>query len=174
MAAQSAAELRRDFDGAFALPLRESEPDVVDLLAIRVAGRPFALCVADVGGVAAGRRVTPVPSRQPALAGLVGMRGKLVAVFDLGTLLGLSASGDATRWLALAAGGAPLALAFDELEGHLRLPRAELHTNANANDVFLEQVLRSEGELRPIASMPRIVEAVSERTGRARPGKANE
>lgn len=173
MAGPSLELLRSEFDGSFALPLKESAPDLIDLLAIRVAGRPYALRVAEIGGVAAGRRVTSVPSPRPALAGLVSVRGALVAVFDLAALLGMPASaGGSARWVALCGEDAGLALAFDEFEGHLRLPAAALRAHESKGAGFVEHVVGGEAELRPIASIPRIVESVSRRTGRERPGKA--
>jgi purine-binding chemotaxis protein CheW len=169
----SAETLRREFDDAFARPLRELRSEFVDLLAIRVGGQPFAVLLAELAGVASGRRVTLVPSPEPAFSGLVGIRGAVFAVYDLAVLLGLSAQGGERRWVALAAGGDELALAFDELEGHLRLDPAELGVNESARDGFCEHAVRTGSGLRPIVRVARIISTVSERAARERPGKGD-
>jgi len=169
----SVAALRQEFDASFALPPRETARDLVDLLAIRVAGRPYALRLAEVGGVATGRRATRVPSPLPALAGLVGLRGMLVAVFDLGVLLGHSPEAGTSRWVAVCGGRPDLAVAFNEVEGHLRLPPTALELREDTAGGLVEQVIRSESGLRPIVSIPWIVRVVSKQSGRGRPGKAN-
>ena len=173
MPALSADALEREFDATFARPLEERATDLVDLLSIRVAGQPYALRVADIAGIAAGRRITRVPSPDPAFSGLVGIRGAVFAVHDLAALLGLPARTNDARWVALAAGDAEIALAFDEVEGHLRLPPSALGTNDGSPTSFCEQALHADGELRPIIGVTRIVNVVLERAARQRPGKGD-
>lgn len=168
----SAAALREEFDGSFALPLATSTPDSHDLLAIRIAGRPYALRAQDLGGIALGRRVTPLPSPDPALAGLVGVRGTVVAVFDLGVLLGLRGSAAAGRWVALAGRDARLAFAFDELEGHERIAAAALRAVGEDRPDFVTHLLERADGLRPIASVASLVEFLSQSADRVRSGKA--
>src|SRR5689334_7571216 len=96
----SVEALRREFDGSFALPQREAAPDAIEVLAIRVGGKPFALRLSEVAGVATGRRLTPVPSARRGMLGLVGVRGSLVAVFDLAVLLGEPPNTAEPRWVA--------------------------------------------------------------------------
>ena len=43
-----AAQLRQDFDRTFALPPSLAAPEVEDLLAIRVAGDPYAIRLLDI------------------------------------------------------------------------------------------------------------------------------
>lgn len=169
----SAEALRREFDDAFARPVREHAADFVDLLSIRVAGQPYAVRVAELGGVAAGRRVTPVPSLERSFSGLVGIRGAVFAVYELAELLGLGRHYSERGWVALAAGNAELALAFDELEGHLRLDPSALGANERAGQGFCEYAVRTGTELRPVVSVPRVVAVVSERAARARSGKGD-
>ncbi|HTQ04825.1 MAG TPA: chemotaxis protein CheW [Polyangiaceae bacterium] len=171
MAVVSADALRSEFDGVFALPVRERSEKLIDLLMIRVAGQSYALRVDEMSGVGAGRRVTKVPSPEPAFAGLVGIRGAIFAVYDLGVLLGLPHQASEQHWVALAAGDAQIALSFEELEGHLRLPPSELGANVNAG--FCEHAVRTGNELRPVVSLPRIVSVVLERAARERPGKGD-
>lgn len=150
-------ELRREFDAAFSLPLREAARDTEDLLEIRVAGRPYALRVAELGGVSAGNRITPVPSGQAALLGLVGIRGVLVPVFDLARLLGESAPDEVPRWVALSRGDSPVGLAFAAVEGHVPVGPDALQASEGASHALVSQLVRSEAGLRPVVSVGRVL-----------------
>jgi len=118
--AQRAAELRRNFDRSFAEPPRSRQAASLDLLAIRLGGEPYALHLAAVTGLFAGKKFTRLPQAAPELLGIAGFRGSVVPVYDLRVLLGC-ADGEAPRWLVIAAASA-VALAFDGFDGHLRLP----------------------------------------------------
>ncbi|HSU39197.1 MAG TPA: chemotaxis protein CheW [Polyangiaceae bacterium] len=168
----TAETLRSEFDRSFALPLVETAPDTVDLVAIRIADRAYALASAELGGLMAARRLMPLPSPDPALGGLVGLRGALVAAFDLGVLLGLRASAVPTRWLALSARDRQLALSFDELDGYLRVPRSALCATETREGELVERVLVDESCHRPVAGVDKIAEFLSRRASSARSGKA--
>ncbi len=150
--------LRREFDEGFAKPARNLGQDVVALLAIRVAGRPYALQVSELGGTAAGTRVIPVPSPRVALLGLSGFRGMVIPVFDLAILLDEPRSNEFPRWLALSNGHDPLGFAFSELEGHLRLERTEFQPVARTDKPWVNEVIRTEMGLRPIIKLSALVE----------------
>jgi purine-binding chemotaxis protein CheW len=158
----AAEALRQEFDATFARAFGDAELECDDLLAVLVGRRRYALRVAELGGVAAGRRVTPVPSGDAALLGLVGVRGDVVPVYDLARLMGEAPAVEPPRWLALSAGADPVALAFDELEGHLRLPRSALESAARGH---VTHVIREEAGLRPVVDVPSVARAV--RTGSA-------
>ena len=49
IAGRLAAELRREFDASFAEPFGEHVPQLVDLLAICLAGNPYALRLREAG-----------------------------------------------------------------------------------------------------------------------------
>ncbi|HUG26322.1 chemotaxis protein CheW [Piscinibacter sp.] len=115
-----ATELRRDFDRSFAEPPRARRPPSIDLLAIRLGGDPHALRLSAISGVFASKKLTPLPGASPDLLGIAGFRGSVVPVYDLRMLLGYPAS-DRPRWLVVAA-AQPVALAFEGLDGYLRLP----------------------------------------------------
>jgi chemotaxis signal transduction protein len=169
----TAEALRREFDEAFARPVRERSVDHVALLSIRVAGQPYALRIDELGGVAAGRRITPVPSSDAAFAGLVGIRGALFAVHDLAALLGVPRREHARRWVALTTGEGRLALAFAELEGHLRLPAAAFGAS-ESGDGLCAYAIRADATLRPVVSIPRVFKLILDRAARERPGKSDE
>jgi chemotaxis signal transduction protein len=115
--------LRDDFDRSFAEPARSHDAEHVELLAIRAGDRPYALGLSQTSGLHPDRPVTPLPGPQPALLGLAGFAGTAVPVYDLAALLGHPVA-TRPRWLVLAAGSPPLALAFHDLDGHVRVPAA--------------------------------------------------
>jgi chemotaxis signal transduction protein len=173
MASTSVELLRRDFDGSFALPPREAGTEGVDLLAIRVGERALALRLSEISTVATGRRLTETPSSNPALLGLVGIRGALVAVLDLAAMLGEPTRSEAPRWVALCQGDDQLALGFDTLEGHLRVPPAALELVDGERWGLVAHVVRTELGPRSVVSVPRIAARAMALAGRARPEKGS-
>jgi chemotaxis signal transduction protein len=123
---EHAASLKAAFDDTFARSAQALETTTEDLLAIRAGGDPYALRVRELTALLVSRKVVPVPSRRPELLGVAGVRGALVPVYCLSSLLGYP-NGAATRWLAVCGHSQPVGLAFDELESFLRLPRPSLH-----------------------------------------------
>jgi purine-binding chemotaxis protein CheW len=126
---QRLTELRNTFDESFARPVRPYGGQIEDLLAIRVADEPYAVRLDDVAGLALATDtvVTPLPGAPPHLLGVASVRRTVVAVHDLAALLG-QARPASPRWLILARGEPPVAVAFDRVDGHLRLPRAATAT----------------------------------------------
>jgi len=123
--ARLASELRLAFDGSFAEPAAEVAPAQLDLLAIRVAAHGYVLRLAEVSSLHADRRLVPVPSPRPELLGLVGVRGLTVPVYDLRRLLGHE-PGRLPRWVALVRAATPFAVAFEQLEAHLRVEQSSV------------------------------------------------
>ena len=117
-----AALLRRDFDAAFALPPPASTIATEDFLAIRVGEDAYAIRVSNIARLIAAPKIIPLPSKRPAVLGVAAIRGALVSVHSLPTLLGHPAS-ISHRWLTLVESRDMIALAFDDLDGFLRLPK---------------------------------------------------
>ncbi|WP_232323849.1 chemotaxis protein CheW [Catenuloplanes japonicus] len=117
--------LRASFDRSFADPPRDQVVQFHDLLAIAVAGRRYALRLSQSAGLFPNRQVTPLPGPISALLGVAGFRGSIVPVYSLAAVLGQPPQPD-SRWLVLASGAPAIALAFDELDGHLRIPGDEI------------------------------------------------
>jgi purine-binding chemotaxis protein CheW len=162
-----AEELRLAFDRSFAAPHRTEMVDDVELLAVRAGGTAYAIRLAAVSGLFADRTVTPLPGPVPELLGVAAFRGAVVAVYDLGALLGHTAhqSGIATaqpRWLVLDTGTPPVGLAFDALDGHVRAPAGAI---AAAADGGFAAVL--DGNLvRPVIDVPEIRASIEEKCRR--------
>jgi chemotaxis signal transduction protein len=171
MASSSVETLRSDFDGSFAVPPRDAATDGVDLLAVRVGERALAFRLSEIATIAAGRRLTETPSSNPELLGLVGVRGALVAVLDLAAMLGEQTRSEAPRWVALCQGDDQLALGFDMLEGHLRVPPSALEAVEGARLGLVSHLVRGDSGPRSLVSVPRIAARVKALAGRERPEK---
>jgi purine-binding chemotaxis protein CheW len=168
-----AAELRQAFDLSFALPPPQASQEFEDLLAIRVAGDPYAIRLSDIVGIVAGRRVIPVPTVTLDLLGLAGLRGDVVSVFGLASILGYGQAPGSPRWMILCGAEEPIALAFSDFEGYLRLPKSSLHADENLRTTrqYVNQVASTEDGARAVISIPLVVATIRNRTGHNRPAK---
>jgi chemotaxis signal transduction protein len=166
-----AAELRSAFDRAFATALRGDAVSKADLIAIRVGGEACAIRLSEVAGLFADRKITPVSGSKAALLGIAGFRGALLPVYSLAALLRGSASialtpraraaTPALRWLVVAA-AAPLALAFDAFEGHLRVAADAIRprqANQSAQQ-FAADFIRTGDIVRPVIALSSAIAAL--------------
>ena len=151
---RSAARLRREFDASFAEPLGEHLVQLVDLLAIRLAGKPYALRLSELSGLSTRRPVTPVPTAVSGLLGIASIRGMLVPVYDLRLIIGHPAT-ETALWLALIGSEAPIGLAFDAFEGHVRVPREAITRTATGSTTSLaNEVLHTSDPVRLLVHLP--------------------
>ena len=129
---RSAAELARQFDRSFADPARAADEEIEELLAIRVGGDAYAVRLRDVTGLMVDRKIVPLPTPEPALLGIVGLRNGIAPVYSLAALLGYGPTAEAPRWLLLVDPGPQFGLAFPEFDGHRRVARADVSSNREA------------------------------------------
>jgi purine-binding chemotaxis protein CheW len=119
------ADLRHRFTRSFAEPPHPPLDDTDELLALRAGGDRYAMRLRQAAGLFSDRPVTPLPGPVPALLGVAGFSGTIVPVYDLGALLGRPSTG-LPRWLVLATGSPAFAVAFDSLDGHVRIRTGDL------------------------------------------------
>jgi chemotaxis signal transduction protein len=167
--ATRAADLRSAFDRAFAVPMQTETVVNKDLLAIRVGGEPYGVRLAEVGGLFVDRPVTHIPATNPSLLGIGGFRGVIIPVHSLPILLGHSTSQPA-RWLVMAT-AAPIALAFDLFEGHLRVPAdAILPQQPHAQTRgYAPDFVRSGGIVRPVLHLASLIASLGASDASANP-----
>jgi len=167
-----AAQLRHEFDRAFAQPIRDDETEEEDLLGIRVGEQACAIRLSEIAGVHVGKKITRVPGAHVALRGIAGFRGSLLPVYDLQLLLG-HAGAEAPRWLVVAA-AAPIALGFSTFDGRLRVARREILWHANNTDMpqYAQNVVRAAGVVRPILHLPSILAALNVAGMKAHPERS--
>jgi chemotaxis signal transduction protein len=148
-------ELRDAFDRSFAERPSTATIATEDLIAIRVGGDPYAVRTAELSGVSANRKVVTVPSRRPDLLGVAGIRGALVPVYGLASVLGYPETASSREWLALCGHPDLVALAFERLEGFLRVPQTDLHApeRPEGSRRHVSQVVRVGGIARLVVDM---------------------
>ncbi|MEU4692899.1 chemotaxis protein CheW [Actinoplanes sp. NPDC023714] len=154
--ADRVSRLRDEFDRSFAEPVRTFGADSVELLAIGVGGRPYALRLSQASGVHPDRPVTALPTPVPALLGVAGFAGTVVPVYDLAALLGHPIP-ERPRWLVLTTGTPPLALAFHQLDHHLRVPITDVVEGSIGDagpHAYLQGLVRLPDGNRPIVDVP--------------------
>jgi chemotaxis signal transduction protein len=149
---EKAAELRRVFDRSFAEVAHSETDQSENLLAISVGRAPYALKLTEIAGLFSDKKVIWVPGPVRELLGIAAFRGTMLPVYDLRALLGHPL--DRTpRWLAVTA-AMPVALAFDQFDGHA-------HVNREA---IVREVVHAPHFVRPIVHLPSLLEALETRT----------
>lgn len=156
-----AQALREAFDRSFAQAPAPAPVRPEEFLAIRVADNLYALRVDEIAGLFADKVVAPVPSEVPELIGVSGLRGAIVPVYDLATLLGCPPRASA-RWLVLARSREPVAFAFERFERHLHLPRGALAPAEHGQSAVRETARTEDGSV-AVIHLPSIIEAIKNR-----------
>ncbi len=140
--------------------IADAADDTHDLLAIRVMGRPLALRIEAIAGVARltdARRVVRLPGSDPSLLGLVAVRGVVLPLYSLADLLGYE--GPRTHgWFAWTKGACPAAYAFDGIDGRGWLD-AEAARVADADHPLLHGAASFGGARRPLVHLPSALRA---------------
>lgn len=156
-----ARALAQAFDRSFAAVRAANPPLLRDFLAVRVGGDPYAIALADIAELVRRGRLTPLPNTPAECLGVAGLRGAVTPAYDLCVLLGYSSAAGAARWLAVIA-RARAALAFDEVEGLLRLREDALAGLGDAERPrrHLSGALQSNAVVRPVIDMGSIVETI--------------
>jgi chemotaxis signal transduction protein len=164
--AQRLIELRESFDKSFALPASTTSHTFVGLLAIRVGKGEYAVRIDELADVQKACKVVPLPGTRSEMIGLAGIRGRLVAVYSLAGLLG---DGDTKgwNWLAICGAGQSLALAFDDLDAYVQVPKADLYPAAQADGAraHVSEVLRSGNATRIVVSTSSIIAMLRDADG---------
>lgn len=161
-------ELRGAFDRSFAEPPRRHDAEFDELLAIRAGRHSYVLRLSQTSGLFSDRPITPLPGPLAALLGVAGFSGSIVPVYDLSALLGHPAP-EPPRWLVLAAGTPQLALAFHDLDGHLRVPAESIVGEPDRHGLrgCLRGMVPLPGGTRAIVDVPSVRAAVHVLTGHA-------
>jgi chemotaxis signal transduction protein len=164
----TAAELRKAFDQSFAVPI-VSEPEMTeDVLAVRAQDHNLALRVSEIAGLSSCPTIVPVPGRNPALCGLANVRGALVTVYRLSTLVGGEGDAITGGWIVLCADDRTVALQFDELVGYHSVRSDAIHASAAADPSGRQkQVVQIADVSRPVISISDLLVTIrrSARTG---------
>jgi purine-binding chemotaxis protein CheW len=123
------ALLKRRAEQLARQPHADELGDDVEALVCRLGTERYAIDTGSLRAVRWASGVTPVPCTPPYVLGIVSVRGEIVTLLDLGTMLGLTAvPSDATTHAVLLLGlpGLRAGLIVDEILGVERLKLASL------------------------------------------------
>lgn len=148
--------LRDAFDDSFAHAANDETVETLDMLDISVGRQRFLVPVSQLRSVHAARPITAVPMRAGSLLGLIGLRGAMFALHDLGTLLGVPTDKTAP-WL-LVARRAPVAFAFQAVERHLRLNADAMMAAVKPDQLLGAEAVLDQGTRRSVIQIDRVVE----------------
>jgi chemotaxis signal transduction protein len=168
--ANRAAELRRVFDEERALPFgARSVEQAESLISIRVSGDAYVMRTSEISGLVTDRKIVGFPTPVAELLGIAAVRGVLLPVYSLAGLLGYSAETEQTRWLVLCGTEEPLALAFNDFEGYLRVPLGQFYAaeQKDAAQTRVKHVVRDAEMVRAVVSIPLIREAIQTLCGKS-------
>jgi purine-binding chemotaxis protein CheW len=153
-----AEELRDAFDRGFAEARGFAAPDEENFLAIRVAGNPYAVRLAEITGLYVDRRIVPLPTPTAELLGVVGLRLGVVAVYSLRALLREPGAGEIPRWLIVSHDG--VGVGFDVLEGYARVPRSDIATSSGDARLHIAETAKIGGHTRAVVSVTSLMGAI--------------
>jgi len=163
-----AAELRREFDRAFAEPARaEAVEAPVPLLALRAGADSCLVRLSDMQGLLARPTIVPLPGPLPELLGLTGVRGALLPVFSLAALRGQAAGGAVPPWMIVVEADGPVGLAFEEMLGYVTLKRSEVASLPRGSGAAETQAARVGDTLRPLIDVSSLVAELKRRAAQA-------
>jgi chemotaxis signal transduction protein len=165
--ASRAAALRQNFDGSFAEPRQAASGMREDFLAVRLEAEFYAIRLSEITGLFANKKITQIPGQGAALRGIAGFRGVMVPVYDLRVLMGYKAA-EEPRWLIRVPS---IALAFDRLDGHLRVEAREIVSQAKGERAqhHVQEFLTTQDRVWPIVRIASLLDAIRSQTARPAP-----
>ena len=166
------AEIRRAFDDSFASAASAERAEHALLLGVRAGSGRFAIRLEEIAGVHRCGRIAKLPSGPEEILGIASVQGCLYAVVHLAALLGSAGAEASARWLLLAKGREPIALAVDGVDAQLRVDAADLLPLEGARQGgHVAWVLRQgEGRL-GVLSVPSLLAGVEQRAPARRRGR---
>ena len=155
------SQLASAFDHGFSLPFMSPRQEQRDFLVLRLGTHWYALPVDELAGVQNKKTIQFLPAAPPHCIGLAGVRGRLVAIYDLSALLG-SAPSDRLCWLVQPKADPEIALLVPKAERYLRVPTASIVEHAEADGAALG-ALSDDGVAMNVLSVNRVVQGIRER-----------
>lgn len=156
------ATLRWEFDSSFSVPSQPPNADLEQFLAIKTAGQPLALRVAELSRLEVRREIVPLPVENPHLLGLAGIQGRLLPIYSLAGLLGFERDDSDWRWIAVSDGEESLGLAFGSLDAHFSVSQSHVLDlgSSQAAKWHRRYAVRLESEVRNIVQLQSLRAAI--------------
>ncbi len=164
----SAAQLKEAFDKGFQRPPLAPPTGRVRLLMIRVGDESLALRIDQLHGIASATGIAALPQGKSAMLGLAATRQSLMAVYDLGSLLGVSSGEDHPRWLARCGSKGTVGLGFAAVEGVFDVGPEMLYpvNQAEERADHIEATARVGPLMRRVVSISSVLGAIEQIAGR--------
>lgn len=116
--AQRLRALREEFDASFGRRWETENVRVGSVLCFTVDGLHFAVPLSGLQALSKYRSLVRIPSRSPALLGLVVLHAQAVPVYSLPRLTGAVVPQAEYEWLAVLRGSAAVAFAIETVDGY--------------------------------------------------------
>ena len=153
-----ATALRRAFDAAFAEPLVEPLAPPTAVVRVALGELEIGVRLVDIASIVRVETLLPVPSRRRDLLGVAALRGAMVPVFSLESLLDLARHDAATTFLLVARSRPTVAFGCTNVVGILDVPLAAL---VESGAVHAPQLCVSpDGATLPIVSVASLLGAI--------------
>jgi len=109
----------------------ETEGDVLELLEFVLGDERYAIDSAAVREVYLLKEITPMPATPPFILGVIGVRGRIVSVVDIGRLFDSAPRDTAvfTKAIVLKSATMEFAILADEVEGMCWIPASQLQSS---------------------------------------------
>lgn len=153
-------ELRKAFDQSFSEPIGMTDQSGDLVLAIRAGSEQHVVRLSEITGIHECRTIVPLPGMKTACLGMVGLRGRLHAVFRLSALLGAAPGQTAPKWLLMTPGRDAPTLAVDDIEGCVDMKPEDLRPIEHASDAngHLQALFVRNGEIRGLLHISALIE----------------
>lgn len=148
----------------------------LDVLVFSLAGETYAVEIVHVREVCQLRDLTALPGTPPFLAGVMNLRGRILAIVDLRRLFGLPAAGltELNRIIVLHHGTDEVGLLADAVDGVRAVPLSDLQAGLPTLTGIREKFLKGiTGELMVVLDARRMLEDDSLKIEQAGAGRAS-
>lgn len=164
---QNVQQLREAFDRLFAAAPVARSHDLVRVLVIRLGSIQYAFRSEEITSIEPRRAIVPLPSTLPHLLGLAGVRGRLIPVFSLAGLLGVSGVDDTEPCIALCGKGESAGLAFPTIETYLQVQGAQIFAapNGDGSRSHLRELVKTGDASYPIVSVASLLSVIRSTAG---------
>lgn len=156
---RSARRLREQFDASFAHPPAERAEQSESMLFVRARQSRLALRTGQVAKLLRTPAVTRLPTPMSALRGLAVVSGRLIALYDLGALLGHPAA-SLLPWAVLCQAESQVALGFDELDGYRDVPSRYVLAANSAVRPWLTAQVELSGDRRDVVDIGVVLQMI--------------
>lgn len=160
-------ELRRAFDESFAKAIDSSEDKGELILAIRAGTDSYAIRLSEIAGIHECPKLAPLPGVKSTCLGIVGLRGRLHAVFRLSALVGGISNAPIPPWVLITPGQDAPMLAVEAIEGCFTTNPDEFRAvgQGGENTGHVRSLFVREGMARGVLHVPSLVAMATSGSG---------